>query len=92
MAATLGGVSDEVIKRVSELEKDLPRGSHMVIRGQVQTMKSSFYRSWLRTGRGHCSGLSANRGKFSVLAGPFHHHYITALPGAFWPASAGCYW
>jgi multidrug efflux pump subunit AcrB len=38
----LGGVSDEVAKRVGELEKDLPRGSHMVIRGQVQTMKSSF--------------------------------------------------
>src|ERR1700719_2802804 len=38
----LGGVSDEVAKRVVELEKDLPRGSHMVIRGQVQTMKSSF--------------------------------------------------
>jgi len=38
----LGGVSDEVAKRVKELEKDLPRGTHMVIRGQVQTMKSSF--------------------------------------------------
>src|SRR6202022_1257040 len=40
----LGGVSDEVAKRVKEIEdrKDLPRGTHMVIRGQVQTMKSSF--------------------------------------------------
>src|SRR5258708_20356747 len=38
----LGGVSDEVATRVKELEKDLPRGSHMAIRGQVQTMKSSF--------------------------------------------------
>src|SRR5260370_9198722 len=38
----LGGVSDEVATRVKELEKDLPRGSHMVIRGQVQTLKSSF--------------------------------------------------
>ncbi|HWW18094.1 MAG TPA: efflux RND transporter permease subunit, partial [Candidatus Saccharimonadales bacterium] len=38
----LGGVSDDVAKRVKEIEKDLPRGSHMVIRGQVQTMKSSF--------------------------------------------------
>src|ERR1700732_4299885 len=38
----LGGVSDEVAQRVKEMEKDLPRGSHMVIRGQVQTMKSSF--------------------------------------------------
>src|SRR6202140_2964632 len=38
----LGGVSDDVAKRVKEIEKELPRGSHMVIRGQVQTMKSSF--------------------------------------------------
>src|SRR5712664_2904087 len=38
----LGGVSDEVAMRVKELEKELPRGTHMVIRGQVQTMKSSF--------------------------------------------------
>jgi CzcA family heavy metal efflux pump len=38
----LGGVSDDVAQRVKALEKELPRGSHMVIRGQVQTMKSSF--------------------------------------------------
>jgi multidrug efflux pump subunit AcrB len=38
----LGGVSDEVAKRVKELGKELPKGSHIVIRGQVQTMKSSF--------------------------------------------------
>jgi multidrug efflux pump subunit AcrB len=38
----LGGVADEVTQRVHAIEKDLPRGSHIVIRGQVQTMKSSF--------------------------------------------------
>src|SRR5438309_11333544 len=38
----LGGVAGEVEKRVQAIEKDLPRGSHMSIRGQVQTMKSSF--------------------------------------------------
>jgi multidrug efflux pump subunit AcrB len=38
----LGAVSDEVAKRVKELANQLPRGSHIVIRGQVQTMKSSF--------------------------------------------------
>jgi CzcA family heavy metal efflux pump len=38
----LGAVSDEVIKEVKDIEKQLPRGSHIVIRGQVQTMKSSF--------------------------------------------------
>ncbi len=38
----LGGVADEVEKRVLAIEKDLPKGSHIAIRGQVQTMKSSF--------------------------------------------------
>src|SRR5213595_377113 len=38
----LGGVADEVEKRVQAIEKDLPKGSHIAIRGQVQTMKNSF--------------------------------------------------
>jgi multidrug efflux pump subunit AcrB len=38
----LGGVSDEVENRVRAIEKDLPKGSHIAVRGQVQTMKSSF--------------------------------------------------
>jgi multidrug efflux pump subunit AcrB len=38
----LGGVSDDVMKRVVEIQKELPRGSHIVLRGQVQTMRTSF--------------------------------------------------
>jgi len=38
----LGGVADEVERHVQAIEKDLPKGSHIVVRGQVQTMKSSF--------------------------------------------------
>ena len=38
----LGGVADQVEKDVQDIEKELPRGSHIVTRGQVQTMKSSF--------------------------------------------------
>ncbi|MDP9148023.1 MAG: efflux RND transporter permease subunit, partial [Acidobacteriota bacterium] len=38
----LGGVADIVTDRVKEIEKELPKGSHITIRGQVQTMKSSF--------------------------------------------------
>lgn len=38
----LGAVADEVTARVQAIEKDLPRGSHITIRGQVQTMKYSF--------------------------------------------------
>jgi multidrug efflux pump subunit AcrB len=38
----LGSVADEVEKRVQAVQNDLPKGSHIIIRGQVQTMKNSF--------------------------------------------------
>ena len=38
----LGGVADEVTKRVNAIQNQLPRGSHIFIRGQVLTMKTSF--------------------------------------------------
>ncbi|MFI5183383.1 MAG: efflux RND transporter permease subunit [Vicinamibacteria bacterium] len=38
----LWSVSDEIDKRVEAVQKDLPRGSRIFIRGQVQTMKDSF--------------------------------------------------
>jgi CzcA family heavy metal efflux pump len=38
----LGSVSDQVEMQVKNIEKELPRGSHIVVRGQVQTMKNSF--------------------------------------------------
>ncbi|MFO1320930.1 MAG: efflux RND transporter permease subunit [Burkholderiales bacterium] len=38
----LGGVGDEVMKVVKAAEKDLPKGARMVVRGQIETMESSF--------------------------------------------------
>ena len=38
----LGGVATDIEQRVHNIEKELPRGSHIVLRGQVQTMKDSF--------------------------------------------------
>jgi multidrug efflux pump subunit AcrB len=38
----LGGVADQVARIVEETKKDLPRGSQLVLRGQVETMRSSF--------------------------------------------------
>jgi CzcA family heavy metal efflux pump len=38
----LGSVADEVQKIVNDAEPKLSKGSHIVIRGQVQTMKASF--------------------------------------------------
>jgi CzcA family heavy metal efflux pump len=38
----LGSVSGQVIKQVAAVKDELPRGSHIEIRGQVQTMRTSF--------------------------------------------------
>ena len=40
--ADLGFVSAQIDKVVAQARKDLPRGSNIVVRGQVQTMKASF--------------------------------------------------
>ena len=39
----LGSVSGQVIKLVNDMQKNLPKGSRTFIRGQVQTMNSSFF-------------------------------------------------
>jgi multidrug efflux pump subunit AcrB len=38
----LGYVSAQINKIVADAENDLPKGSHVVVRGQTQTMKASF--------------------------------------------------
>src|SRR5712672_1647021 len=38
----LGGVSGDINKIIDATRQQLPRGSHIVIRGQVQTMRSSY--------------------------------------------------
>ena len=38
----LGGVSSDISKLVEKAKKELPAGSSIVIRGQIQTMNSSF--------------------------------------------------
>ena len=39
----LGGVSSEISKIIEEFQKKLPRGSSITMRGQVETMNSSFF-------------------------------------------------
>jgi multidrug efflux pump subunit AcrB len=82
----LGAVSDDISGLIKGIEKDLPRGSHITVRGQVQTMQYSFI------------GLAVGLAGAIVLAyllivvnfqswlDPFI--IITALPGAF----AGICW
>jgi multidrug efflux pump subunit AcrB len=82
----LGGVSDEVLKRVAAVKNELPRGSHIEVRGQVQTMRASF--------RGLAYGLVGAIilayllivVNFQSWLDPFI--IITALPGAL----AGICW
>jgi CzcA family heavy metal efflux pump len=38
----LGGVADEIVKITSAAEKDLPKGSRLIVRGQMDTMQASF--------------------------------------------------
>jgi multidrug efflux pump subunit AcrB len=38
----LGAVADEVARIMDESQKELPKGSRMILRGQVDTMQSSF--------------------------------------------------
>jgi len=38
----LGSVSGEITKLVDGIQKDLPRGSRIFIRGQIETMNGSF--------------------------------------------------
>jgi CzcA family heavy metal efflux pump len=38
----LGGVSRDISRILADTKKDLPRGTRVVVRGQVQTMKASF--------------------------------------------------
>jgi multidrug efflux pump subunit AcrB len=38
----LGGVARDIDTRIDALRPQLPRGSHVVVRGQVQTMRSSY--------------------------------------------------
>jgi len=82
----LGAVSDEVIKRVNSMKSQLPRGSHIEMRGQVATMRDSF--------RGLAIGLAGAIVlayllivvNFQSWLDPFI--IITALPGAL----AGICW
>jgi len=83
----LGGVSKDITRIIDQTRKNLPRGSQVVMRGQVQTMRTSYV--------GLLSGLAfaiilvylANRGELSVLLDPIHHHLRAtrqALAGIAW--------
>jgi multidrug efflux pump subunit AcrB len=85
----LGGVLNDLKPILKEAEKTLPRGSHLVLRGQAETMRSSF----IGLGIGLCGAivliyllLVVN---FQSWLDPFI--IITALPGALAGVTWGLY-
>lgn len=82
----LGSVSRDVEKIVDDMQRKLPKGTSIVIRGQVQTMRESFF----RLGIGMLAAIALVYLlmviNFQSWIDPFI--ILTALPGAF----AGIVW
>lgn len=82
----LGGVGDEVRKIMREEEKHLPRGTTFALRGQVETMESSFFRLGLGILFAVVLVYLLMTVNFQSWLDPFI--ILTALPGAM----AGILW
>jgi multidrug efflux pump subunit AcrB len=82
----LGSVAGEVTKLVNDVQKELPRGSRTIIRGQVQTMSSSFEGLGLGLAGAIILAYLLIVVNFQSWLDPFI--IITALPGAL----AGICW
>ena len=55
--------------------KSLPRGTFVTLKGQVDTMRSSYAGLLGGLGVFHCAGLPAHRGQLSELDRSIHHHH-----------------
>ncbi len=74
----LGGVASDIMKALKPFQDHLPRGTTMVVRGQVETMRSSFIGLGLRlTGRDRAR-LSSYCGQLPVVARSVHYYYGSA--------------
>ncbi|HKF24414.1 MAG TPA: efflux RND transporter permease subunit, partial [Candidatus Acidoferrum sp.] len=82
----LGSVADRVFEQVNAIEKDLPRGSHISVRGQVQTMRTSFIGLGVGLAGAILLAYLLIVVNFQSWLDPFI--IITALPGAL----AGICW
>jgi CzcA family heavy metal efflux pump len=82
----LGSVSEEVIKRVNDIQKELPRGSRIFVRGQIQTMNTSFVGLGVGLAGAIVLAYLLIVVNFQSWLDPFI--IITALPGAL----AGICW
>ena len=71
----LGGAGREISRIVDANRSSLPRGSFVTVRGQLDTMRTSYIGLAGRLGLRDRAGLSADRGEFSILAGSVRHHH-----------------
>ncbi|HET7492838.1 MAG TPA: efflux RND transporter permease subunit, partial [Bradyrhizobium sp.] len=76
----LGGVSRDISKILAETKKDLPRGSYVVMRGQVQTMNSAYTQLYFGLAGAIVLIYLVIVVNFQSWLDPFI--IITALPGA----------
>ena len=74
----LGSVSRGINKILKESAKDIPKGTTVAVRGQVQTMRSAY--TQLLEGLAFAIVLVylLIRGQLSVMARSLHHHYRPA--------------
>ena len=82
----LGAVGDEVVKIMHEEEQRLPRGTSFTLRGQVETMRSSFFRLGLGLVFAVVLVYLLMTVNFQSWLDPFI--ILMALPGA----TAGIFW
>ena len=84
----LGSVSNDIERILKETRKDRPRGSHVVLAGQVDTMTSAYIQLYFGLAGAIVLIYLVIVVNFQSLARPVHHHH-----GAAWqrlPASSGC--
>ena len=69
-----GAVAADTDKILKTFDRHLPRGTHIVVRGQVATMRSSFFGLGVGLAGRDSAGLPADRDQLPVVARSVHHH------------------
>ena len=74
----LGAVACDIDRILEETDKDVPHGSYVVLRGQVQTMTSAYNQLLFGLIGAIVLDLSGDRRQLPVLARPVHYHHGAA--------------
>ncbi len=74
----LGGVGAEIQKLMAETKTKLPSSSQLTLRGQFETMQTSFFRLGLGMIASRRIGLLVDGRQFPILARPVHHPHRLA--------------